>query len=479
MLTIVFTLVCQTSTKHTYETTSDLDLKNHQTEEGAMGKWPSFNNTSYMYILGLFLKQQTPVLKTPEERAMFMLAILLSQQKNITLNGKQFAYRLEETNGRDEIDTLDRTCRSISENQILGIVGPAGSNEAKTIARFCNRAGLPVIGYSTTDPELSDRNAYRTFYRMSASDNITAQSLLKLFKKYKWNSTNIIYQGDNYGQGGLQALTETFGSELKISRRIKYDIFTDQIKDFRLQLEKSPSRIVILWANSNITKKIIQLAIKEGGILAPHFLWIFTATNSRMQLKDPQLAGMLLIRPVSPQIFSIPINKTLLKEATDIWKTYDPQSYHDDEEHIDVYALYAFDSAWMLILAFTEFCKQSPSDCFSLVNTSHCFASRLANQNKLHNIMQTIHFIGVSGYVQFRKNTTDRLMRDGSYFIIDNLQPTKSYLDELHTVEVLKLSDRPNGATYSSETQWIESGHAILWPKGFGTVPVDYAELEG
>ena len=95
------------------------------------------------------------------------------------------------------IDTLDRTCLSIIENQILGIVGPKGSNEAKTVARFCNRVGLPVLGYSTSDLELSDRNAYQTFYRMASSDMITAQALLKLFKKYSWSSTIVIYQGDS------------------------------------------------------------------------------------------------------------------------------------------------------------------------------------------------------------------------------------------------------------------------------------------
>jgi hypothetical protein len=319
------------------------DLENHQVKERTMAKWPSFNDSSYMYILGLFLKQNN--LAKPEERAMFMSAILLSQRYNITVHRKQFAYRLGETNGRDVIDALDHTCLAISENQIIGIVGPAGSNEAKTIAQFCNRVGLPVIGYSTTDPRLSNRNAYKTFYRMPAPDIITADALFKLFQKYHWNSTNIIYQDDSYGQGGLQALTEIFDGHVKISCVIKYDLLTDQIEDFRHQLEESSSRIVLVWATAKVTTKIIQLAIKEGDILAPSFLWIMTATYSRMHLNDMQLAGMLLIRSVSPQIFNIPINETLLKDAIDIWKTYDPQSYNGDEIHIDAYALYAFDSA--------------------------------------------------------------------------------------------------------------------------------------
>ncbi|CAF1036144.1 unnamed protein product [Rotaria sp. Silwood1] len=416
---------------------------------------------------------------TPQEHAMFMTAILLSQQYNMTVNGKQFAYRLEHSNGRDVIETLYRTCMAITENKIIGIVGPAYSSEARLLARLCNRAGFPVIGYSTTDPELSDRNAYQTFYRTIPSDIITAQALLKLFQKYDWNSTNIIYQDDNYGEGGLQAIKKAFTDEIKISQKIKYDLSTDHIDDLRSQLEESPSRIVIVWADENVTTKIIQLALEAGDILAPSFLWIFTALHSKMQLKDKQLIGMLLIRPVTPQIFNVSTNTTLLKDAIDIWKNYDNQSYPGDETKIDGYALYAFDSAWLLILGFQEFCQRNSNNCLSLVNTKHCFTTRLTNRDKLHQILKNISFLGVSGYVQFLENATDRLTRSGSHFIIDNLQPSKSNTNELYAEEVLKLNGSTSNLTRDSTTQWISTLNPIRWPAYSGAKQNHYASLKG
>ncbi|CAF3881406.1 unnamed protein product, partial [Rotaria sp. Silwood1] len=272
----------------------------------------------------------------------------------MTVGGKQFAYRLKTSSGHDVIETLDYACLAISENQVLGIVGPTFSSEAKTIVRFSNRIGIPVIGYSATDPALSDHNAYQTFYRMIPSDIINAQALFKLFQKYDWNSTNIIYQGDNYGQGGLQTLATVFAKKIKILRIIRYDLYTNSIDDFRRKLEESPSRIVIIWTDANAATKIINLALKAGNILAPSFLWIFTDLDSNMKFNDKQLTGMLLIRPVTPQIFNVSTNTTLLKDAVEIWKNYDPQSYPNDETKIDSFALYAFDSAWLLILAFQE-----------------------------------------------------------------------------------------------------------------------------
>ena len=260
---------------------------------------------------------------------------------------------------------------------------------------------------------------------------------------------------------------------------MKYDLFTDRIDNFRSRLENSPSRIVIVWANANVTTNIIHLALEAGNILAPSFLWIFTALNSKMHLDDEQLKGMLLIRSATPEVFNGSTNIALLKSASDIWKYYDPESYPSDELQIDSYALYVFDSAWMLILAFEELCRQKSVDCPSLLNTTHCFDSHLTDQNELHQILQKIDFLGTSGRVEFSENSTDRLTRSGSYFIIDNLQHSVAYIDKLHAVEVLTLNGNISNRTRNSAPQWIKTAHPIVWPDGSSVAPISYTKLSG
>jgi hypothetical protein len=96
--------------------------------------------------------------------------------------------------------------------------------------------------------------------------------------------------------------------------------------------------------------------------------------------------------------------------------------------------------------------------------------------------MQTMNFLGVSGHVEFSENTTDRLVTDSSYFVIDNLQynlePSNSNTDVLHAVEVLKLNDNTNNINCKSTTQWIDVGNPIQWPRGLDEEPLDYAILE-
>jgi hypothetical protein len=306
---------------------------------------------------------------------------------------------------------------------------------------------------------------------------------LKLYQKYKWNSTNIIYQSDNYGEGGLKALTEVFNNKIKISCAIKYDLSTDRIDDLQRQLEESSSRIVVVWADAIATTKILELALEAGNLLAPSFLWILIAPNSPMQMADNQnvnqLSGMLMLRLVTPSLFDIPINTTLLHDAMAVWKQYDPQSYPGDETQIDIYALYTFDAAWLLILAIEKLCQQNPSTCLSSVGNSSCFTSHLVNSNELNHIIQTMNFTGVSGYVQFQSNITDRVDSTTAYYMIDNLQLSASDRNQLQVVEVLKLNGTLMSTDCENASQWMKSGPTIQWPSKLPEPPKDYTRLKG
>jgi hypothetical protein len=306
---------------------------------------------------------------------------------------------------------------------------------------------------------------------------------LKLSRKYNWNSTNVIYQSesDNYGEGGLKTLTDVFNNEIEISRAIEYDLLTNGIDNLQRQLKESPSRIVIVWAN--VETEIIESAIKVGDIMAPSFLWILIATNLTMPIADNpnvnQLAGMLMLRLVTPSLFHIPTNTELLHQATAIWKKYDPQNYPKDATQIDIFALYAFDAAWLLILAIQRLCQENPSTCLSFTNTSSCFSSKLVNSNALNHIIQTMNFTGISGYVQFQSNTTDRVNSTIAHYVIDNLQPSAADKSKLQVVEVLRLNGSMTNSGDKNVPQWMESGPAIRWPSSSQEPPDDYAQLSG
>ncbi|CAF4070148.1 unnamed protein product, partial [Rotaria sp. Silwood1] len=251
-------------------------------------------------------------------RAMFKAAVLLSQIYNITIGGQSLGWQTVHTDG-SMISTLRSTCLAISTSNTVGIVGPILSREANFIADFAEIVSVPLISYAATNPDLSDRNAYSIFYRTVPSDKVAAMAIAQLFTIFNWTSCIIVYQNDEYGSGGLKALSETFKNNgVIVTQMIVFDITTFTFQsDLKSSFLSSSSRIVLLWAEANYTSVILQYALQYE-IVGPRFTWILSSNvplSSFNQSFNQNLVGILTIEPTTGDVVNEPINTTLLNAA--------------------------------------------------------------------------------------------------------------------------------------------------------------------
>ncbi|CAF4367898.1 unnamed protein product, partial [Rotaria sordida] len=159
--------------------------------------WPS-SNSSKIGLLGLFHDiPDAANISHPSfhYQAMFKAAVLLSHRYNITIDGEFLRWQVAETTG-GIIDVLSDACRAVLNLNTVGIIGPELSRESQLVAPFGEKLGIPVISYASSDPDLSNKKIYPTFYRTVPSDDIAASSLVKLFIRFNWTSCSIIYQKD-------------------------------------------------------------------------------------------------------------------------------------------------------------------------------------------------------------------------------------------------------------------------------------------
>jgi len=434
-------------------------------------EWPS-QNLSSIKLLGLFSDADNttePTEVSVHSRAMFKAAILLSQEYNITIENQYIQWQSEQTGG-NIMNALGDTCQAVSSSTIVGIVGPAFSREAQQIANFGNTVGLPVISYSATDPSLSDRNNYPTFYRTVPSDNTAALAIVKLFLQFNWTSCIIIYQNDPYGTDGTDAISEAFLNQgLEVNKLIVFDIATGEIRgDLKGSLVNSATRIVIVWAIASSTSLILQNAL-DSNLLGPKFTWILSTSislTSFNQINYPNLIGILTVEPVTGNVVGAPINSTLLNAAYNIWKQYEPETFPASMK-INPYALFAFDATWTLIQSLQQACSINFSSCLAFNGSSFCFDRYFVHSDRLLNTINSLEFIGVSGPVQFSINTTDRI--NGSYYYVQNIQ---SSFNNLSFTPVLQYADPGNWNTYPG-------ANVIVWPGNSLTPPTGQAILEG
>ncbi|CAF1195853.1 unnamed protein product [Rotaria sordida] len=436
--------------------------------------WPV--RSSMVKLIGFFPlqadKQSNTSMWSSHCRSMFKSAVILSQQYHITFQGQYLDYE-EIITEDDAIVALDHACQKVSTSNIVGFVGPAYSNEVRILASFAFRLGILSISYSATSPGLStiDNGA---FYRINPSDENIVIGIAVLFQQYTWKSCIIIYQNDDYGYSGMKSLSHKFSEwNIKISEKIKFDIHQQNFEiDFKNTLLNDFSRIVIVWATATSTKTILNMAIKEN-LIGPSFIWLLSTTIALddFDLRQKQeLIGILTVEPVKADSVEVPRNITLLKEAYEIWKHYESETF-PGETNVNSYALFAFDATWSLILALQQLCSM-PLSCLEFKNVSNCYNHQFLNSKQYYNIMRTMTFLGVSGEVKFSNGTTDRV--DNTYYMINNLQPLNEEPNYIGYLPVLKWhADAPEW-TYNNN-----KSDSILWPGRLRNRPSGYKLIQG
>ncbi|CAF3177457.1 unnamed protein product [Rotaria sp. Silwood2] len=295
----------------------------------ARAAWP-LPNMSSIQLLGLFAdaaNTSEPTEFSTHSCAMFKAALVLSQQYNMKIDGQFIGWQAAQTGG-NAIGALRSTCQAVATANIIGIVGPAFSRESSIIAAFAHSDNIPAISYAATNPGLSDRNAYPSFYRTVASDAAVTLAVVKLFTRYNWTSCVIIYQNDEFGLGGMEVISNAFSeNNLIISKLVVFDIATQHIRDdLKDILSKTATRIIIVWADEYHTSLILQIALNFD-VLGPCFTWILSSRvsfNSFNRTMHAKLIGMLILEPIIGSIVNAPFNTTLLNAAYQIWLEYEP-----------------------------------------------------------------------------------------------------------------------------------------------------------
>ncbi|CAF4159030.1 unnamed protein product [Rotaria magnacalcarata] len=218
---------------------------------------------------------------------MFLAAISLSNRYEIYVGGQHINYTILntniESNGFAELELVCRTMCNRTGSDIVGVVGPASSTKVRYLGPFAARIHLPLISYAATNADLDDTYNYATFYRTIPSDTLLAEAIVQLFTFFSWTSCIIIVGKDDYGYGGLKILSEVYHSDLSIQDRLIFDLRLDKFHaNLTETLEKSRSRIVLVWACQNSTTRIIHHALTNG-LIGGNYVWIMTSkVNSQI-----------------------------------------------------------------------------------------------------------------------------------------------------------------------------------------------------
>uniref|UniRef100_F6PYA4 G-protein coupled receptors family 3 profile domain-containing protein n=1 Tax=Xenopus tropicalis TaxID=8364 RepID=F6PYA4_XENTR len=94
------------------------------------------------------------------------------------------------------------------EAPLAGIIGDCGSTRSILISHILGLYRYPQISYLATNPILSERDLFPSFFRTIPSDEYQMRGLAQLVLHFGWTWVGLLANDDDYGQFGLQIVKQ-------------------------------------------------------------------------------------------------------------------------------------------------------------------------------------------------------------------------------------------------------------------------------
>ncbi|KAL2981460.1 hypothetical protein AAZX31_13G290600 [Glycine max] len=296
----------------------------------------------------------------------------------------------------------------LMEDEVIAAIGPQSSGIAHVISHVVNELHVPLVSFGATDPSLSSLQ-YPYFVRSTQSDYYQMHAIADLVDYYRWREVIAIYVDDDNGRNGITVLGDALSKKrAKISYKAAFPpgALKKDISDLLNGVNLMESRVFVLHVNPETFLNIFTIANKLG-MMNSGYVWIasdaLASTLDSLDPVDPNtmnlLQGVLVLRHHTPDTNE---KKSFLSRMKRL-KTKETPSFNS-------YALYAYDTVWLVARALDAFLKKGSVVSFSsdpkLLDTNgsmlHLQSLRVFDDGPsfLETILST-NFSGLTGTVQF------------------------------------------------------------------------------
>ncbi|KAL1567630.1 glutamate receptor 3.4-like [Salvia divinorum] len=312
---------------------------------------------------------------------------------------------LQDTNCSGFVGTVEAL--QIVGKQVVAAIGPQSSGIAHVISHVVNELHVPLVSFAT-DPTLSSLQ-YPYFIRGVTNDLYQMQAIADLVEYFEWREVIAIFVDDDNGRSGISVLGDALSKKrAKISYKAAFTPGAPRsdIDNLLVEVNLMESRVYVVHVNPDTGLDIFAVA-KRLGMMSKSYVWIATdwlpCVLDSKETIDPQTAdilqGVLALRHHTP-------DSDFKTRFSSRWGKIKNKGY----PKFNSYALYAYDSVWLVARALDAFFRAGGNISFSddpkLRDTKesslHLTSLQIFDQGpKLLQLLTSSNFTGLSGQVQF------------------------------------------------------------------------------
>ncbi|KAL8145213.1 glutamate receptor 2.3-like [Apium graveolens] len=320
---------------------------------------------------------------------------------------------LHSKNSDDITTAASAALELVNEDQVVAIIGPQHSNEARFVAEIGGISQVPIISFSmTSSSNWPSKTPY--FIQTTLPDSSQLECISSLVQQLGWHEIVVIYEDDTEKEPDNSFISSVIQTFQKASIQLFYTITISSsagvsvlIKKELSHLRSIQTRVFLVHVTStNLVSHLFSIA-NEVGMMRKGTTWIITdALSNLLSSLDAttieSMEGVLGIRPYIPQFkniknFKVRWNNLLLVQQQ-------PNVTEKIRDEFTMVCLRAYDTVWALATVVENIQFPEVKRSNEKFNTSSAITNlRIseAGPRLVKEILET-RFLGLSG--EFKLN---------------------------------------------------------------------------
>ncbi|MBC8021489.1 MAG: branched-chain amino acid ABC transporter substrate-binding protein [Burkholderiales bacterium] len=220
------------------------------------------------------------------------LAVAQANDKKLTIGGQPVSFKMQSEDDQADPKTGATVAQKLVDAKVAAVIGHLNSGVTIPASEIYNKAGIPVISGSATNPALTERGLKTVFRTVGRDDQQGPAIAAYIAGELKGKKVAIIDDKTAYGEGIANEVEKTLkASKVAIVARERT---TDKETDFKAILTKIKARNpdVIFHGGMDATGGPMLKQARELGIKAVFAFGDGACTNEMSKLAGAASDGM-------------------------------------------------------------------------------------------------------------------------------------------------------------------------------------------
>ncbi|OCT90652.1 hypothetical protein XELAEV_18019269mg [Xenopus laevis] len=150
---------------------------------------------------------------------------------------------------------------------LAGVVGDSGSTRSILMAHILGLYRYPLVSYFATNPTLSNRDLFPSFFRTIPSDDFQMRGLAHMVLYYGWTWVGVLANDNDYGQFGLQMVKQEIingGACVAFAENIMTDQPNRNAPHLVQVIRDSTTKVVVVITSDSDFVIVVEELLKQN-----------------------------------------------------------------------------------------------------------------------------------------------------------------------------------------------------------------------